>query len=562
MASDRTRQKKAQKRDSKRSVAREKHARSPGRPALDGARLARLAADLPQGTFYVAGDFRADAGPPPLLSVVALRPRPDGDVLIGTALLDRGGHGVKDGLLALVPPVAVGQLLERLRTVHGVVEEVPAPTALSLVHDAIEGANALGFSAHPDFPAVMFGPRPRALEETPRGRPPRALAIPRPDDDRDLIELLSAHGGKGVVEVEISAETHAALVAGAVERQRSPVLGRALARRPRPRGVVAERIGKARPLALVCSIMRRIAAPALLVPFLLGATVRAAPPRTIERHDGLTIMTPTPTQPNSPGLRLRSMVRPADRLWIGPSIPPFIAPLIGRLGLDLLDPRPDGGWVATYREPTEHCGPGAGDTSCRVLVKTFDSTGKEEWSVALEEVFAGRKHLEVQDVRYVREGGTETIYFNEACQSYSRNAKGACSALVAYDPVAKHVRWRTAPLASNNTFVVVGAYVVTAYGFTAEKASISVVRRSDGKVMDHHPLPSTNFEMAVAGETLSVDMYHRVGRGTFRLRGFQGAAPKLVPLGVTPPDPQEPPKPYDPPLTTAPRAAAQAGSRP
>lgn len=38
----------------------------------------------------------------------------------------------------------------------------------------------------------------------------------------------------------------------------------------------------------------------------------------IRRGARLIVMTPSPMQPAAPGLRLRTMVRPADHLWIGP----------------------------------------------------------------------------------------------------------------------------------------------------------------------------------------------------------------------------------------------------
>ena len=169
--------------------------------------------------------------------------------------------------------------------------------------------------------------------------------------------------------------------------------------------------------------------------------------------------------------------------------------------------------------------------------------------------------LEVQDVRYVEDSGGGTLYFNEACESYSSEAGGKCSALVALDPVARKVRWRTGPLVSNNAFVVTGNYIVAAYGFTAEPASIRVVRRKDGKVMDRHPLEHTNFEMTTRGETLSVEMYSTAGRANFRMSGFDGDAPKLIALPTTRPDPNDKPKPYDPPLFHTPRSGRRRHCR-
>lgn len=271
---------------------------------------------------------------------------------------------------------------------------------------------------------------------------------------------------------------------------------------------------------------------------------------TVVHLEGLVVMTPSPTQAPPPGLRLRTMVRPADRLWIGGDVPSHVPLAQGDLVLDLLDPKPGGGWVATYRERFEPCNARGASANCKVIVKIFDADKRERASVSLSSFLSRPSHLEVQDVRYVEEGGAPALYFNEACQSYSREANGKCSSLVALDPIAKKILWRTAPLVSNNSFLVVGNYLVSAYGFTGEAASIRVVRRRDGKVMERRPLASTNYEMVADGDALSVEMYQRVGRANFRMVGFDGDAPRLVALPTAPPDPNEKPKPYDPPLQT------------
>lgn len=232
-----------------------------------------------------------------------------------------------------------------------------------------------------------------------------------------------------------------------------------------------------------------------------------------------------------PALRLRSHARPRDHVWIGPEVPAFV-PLeaAGNTTLDLLDRTDDGGWIATYRERFDTCGVGEGDKNCTAIVRIYDCNGLVTSETTLNAFMSSTKHLEVQDVRYA--GGT--VYFNEACQSYSREAGGKCSSLVAVDPVAKKTLWRTAPLSSNNEFVVLGDYIVTAYGFTGEPASIRVVRRRDGAVVDQHMLGRTNFEMRVHGDVLSVAVYYDVGNANFRMTGWSGPAPKLVRLPNTP----------------------------
>ena len=235
------------------------------------------------------------------------------------------------------------------------------------------------------------------------------------------------------------------------------------------------------------------------------------------------------------------MVRPADHLWIGPNVPAWIPLEVGTSELDLLDPRVEGGWIATYRERFDAC---SSRKNCAAVVKLFDAYGKETDSIALAPFYSRPDHLEVQDLRIA----DNVLYFNEACQTYSRDAGGRCSSLVALDLATKKVLWRTRSLVSNNELRVVGQYVVTAYGFTGEPASISVIRRKDGALMDRHTLPGTNFEMTTKGAILSVEVYHTVGTVNFALKDFDGPSPKLVSLPATPPDPNRTLKPFSPPL--------------
>jgi hypothetical protein len=225
-----------------------------------------------------------------------------------------------------------------------------------------------------------------------------------------------------------------------------------------------------------------------------------------------------------PGLRLRTHVLAGDGKWIGPDVPSFVPGTVGNMHLDLLD-RTASAWVALYREGFDACGAGTpGARNCNAEVRVFDCAGKELAAVPLAPLMSRRDHLEVQDVRY--EGGT--LYFNEACQSYSREAGGRCSALVAVEPGARRVLWRTRSLVSNNWFVVAGDYLVAAYGFTGERAAIHLVRRSDGAIVDSKPLRHTNFEMYLQGDTVAVDLWYDIGRVHYRLSDLDTKHPKLV----------------------------------
>jgi hypothetical protein len=267
-----------------------------------------------------------------------------------------------------------------------------------------------------------------------------------------------------------------------------------------------------------------------------GATVK----RIGGGWDGFLLMTPPPQHPvQAPTLRLRSMTRAGDNLWIGPTIPSYVPYQVGDYLLDLLDPRPSGGWVATYRLRLAK----APDFKNRgAIVKVFDGGGVESASVRLDDFFSQPTYLEIQDVRYVEEGGTSRIYFNEACWSYAKDAHGKCSSLVAVDPTKHKLLWRTAPLVSNKEMMIAGAFVVSGYGFTGEPSFVRLVRRSDGAIVDTQRLGGPGFEMTRTGDRLSIEMgdggyaennYDTGGQANFRMVAFDTPTPKLVRLPRT-----------------------------
>jgi hypothetical protein len=218
----------------------------------------------------------------------------------------------------------------------------------------------------------------------------------------------------------------------------------------------------------------------------------------------------------------------STRVWVGPPVPAFVPLASGTKELFVLDPAP-GGYFALYRDPYDasSCTLG-GSKNCESEVAAFDCSGKTSFRIAITPFLSSKNHLEIQDVRFSR----DVVYFNEACQSYSSQAKGKCSSLVAFDPYARKVLWRTSPLVSNNRFKVYDKYIVTGYGFTAEPDFLFVVRRSDGKVMQKVGIPSAH-EYLIEGPG-SVLAQLEQGRGLlFSLEGFDGPGPKLVLQGMS-----------------------------
>lgn len=253
----------------------------------------------------------------------------------------------------------------------------------------------------------------------------------------------------------------------------------------------------------------------------------------VRREGDLTINAPPPTPSMHFVGRLRTHVqgglsKGTARLWVGPQVPGFVPLLDGSSELFLLD-RVGDEFVAMYRDPygAPSCSLDT-NTNCRIVARLFDIRGNVKWSVDLSEHWASPTHLEVQDIRY----DGKRLYYNEACQSYSSEAGGRCSYLVAYDPTANDgagaIAWRSKALVSNGRFIVLGDYLVTGYGFTSEPDFIYVVDTKTGKVKQRLRTPKSaeTFEIVDDGR-LEVTIYSSPTRH-FRLEGWDTEQPKLV----------------------------------
>jgi len=235
----------------------------------------------------------------------------------------------------------------------------------------------------------------------------------------------------------------------------------------------------------------------------------------------------------------------ATRYWAGPTQVPDWLPLHrSALELFLLDETPEG-FFALYREPygatPNGCalgGPRA-DNNCEFVVALFGRDRTERWAQRLNDFFSRPDHLEVQDVRYAG----EVVYFNEACQSYSREARGRCSSLVALDATTRQLRFRTRPLVSNGEILVLDAYVLASYGFTAEPDSLSLVSRATGRVAARMELPVAAQHLALVSTSptravVDVSLAQRAVPWRISLEALDQPAPHFVP--ETPPPAEQP----------------------
>ncbi len=211
---------------------------------------------------------------------------------------------------------------------------------------------------------------------------------------------------------------------------------------------------------------------------------------------------------------------------MGPQVPGFIPLVEGTTELFLLHHQRDGSFLAFYRDPYDASSCAlSGHDNCAYVATLFAHCGEVRWSISLGDLLSRGDHLEIQDIQL--EG--ETLYFNEACQTYSKDAKGKCSALVAVDPTTNEVLWRTKSLVSNGVFFISGDYIVAGYGFTAERDTLSIVRRSDGRLMSRQRLPKAPQDIHLLEPgLLEVEVYPGDTGYLFRMVDWETASPKLV----------------------------------
>ena len=307
-----------------------------------------------------------------------------------------------------------------------------------------------------------------------------------------------------------------------------------------PRGVPVAPVSPAPPPLVIAAPAPSLAllpGPALLPsasppappPLVVAGDCSYAPPPPTRIGGDLTVSSPPLAPTRTIPSRLRTHVegtlsRGNARVWVGRDVPPFVLLQGGTRELFLLDQAPDG-FVALYRDPygASSCGLG-GDGNCSFGAALFECSGKTRWLFLLDPFLSRKDHLEVQDLRYA----DGVLYFNEACQSYSKEAQGKCSSLVAVDPLTRTLLWRTRPLVSNATFLVAGRYLITGYGFTAEPDALFIVRRSDGKIMSTTSIPTAHDTLALAPDGILTVSTQSGAVLHFRAEGFDGEQPRLV----------------------------------
>ena len=249
----------------------------------------------------------------------------------------------------------------------------------------------------------------------------------------------------------------------------------------------------------------------------LGAASLAAPqaraqdPGEEDPWGPLTVLSRTDIAPDTgyAALGLTGENKPNGRIYRlrqsqAPGLPAFVPQVLDNQALVIADrvnrTDPGGpGWLCLYKGPYPE-----GDANCRYTALLVSDDNELRWKLDMNALLSADEFLEIQDIRYADNG---LLYFNEACQSYSRRANGACSALVCVSPQDGRVLWRSADLISNNILIVYGNVVICGYGFTGESDYLHLVDADTGQPLSVTELDSAHDYLEIRGNTLQVTTY-------------------------------------------------------
>ena len=132
----------------------------------------------------------------------------------------------------------------------------------------------------------------------------------------------------------------------------------------------------------------------------------------------------------------------------------------------------------------------------------------------------------VEQTVFWAEAHDDVLYVATGHSTYAKSSGGKNAFVSAIDLRSGELLWQSAPLVSNaGNFIVVGAWIVCGYGFTAEPDALFVLDRATGKTVARAPLSTGPTNLVLKDGTLYVRTYdHDL---TFRLQ-----VPGEVPLGM------------------------------
>ena len=249
---------------------------------------------------------------------------------------------------------------------------------------------------------------------------------------------------------------------------------------------------------------------ATYIPLLIIIVLLAVPansPAQDSPWGPLTMLNRTAIEPTTElgALGLGNLNKPNGRIYrlrrsIPPNLPAFVPATLNDQQLIIADPTPDG-WLCLYKGPFP-----ADDANCSYTALLVTNDNQVSWMLNLGSALSRTTDLEIQDIRY----GGGLLFFNEACQSYSIQADGNCSALVCMDPLANQVLWRTPHLTANNIFIIHNGVIICGYGFTGEDDALYLVDAATGAVLSKTELDSAHDYLEIQGDKLYVTTYNNL----------------------------------------------------
>lgn len=112
-----------------------------------------------------------------------------------------------------------------------------------------------------------------------------------------------------------------------------------------------------------------------------------------------------------------------------------------------------------------------------------------------------------QDIAWAAEEGG-TLYVAHAHNTYARTSRGMNAYITAVDTRAGRVVWRSPPLVANaSNFEIVGDYIISGYGFTAEPDFLFLLDKRTGQVRQRLPVRSGPRYIIRRGDRLHVRAY-------------------------------------------------------
>jgi hypothetical protein len=122
----------------------------------------------------------------------------------------------------------------------------------------------------------------------------------------------------------------------------------------------------------------------------------------------------------------------------------------------------------------------------------------------------GEREFVYEQPVWAREAG-RTLYVENAHTTYARSSYDRNGYITAIDLKSRRAIWRSPALVANaNTFLVVGRYLLTGYGFTDEPDFLFLLDRATGRPVDSLPLPNAPEEITRQGSLIRVRTYDHV----------------------------------------------------